>query len=103
MKIPHICNLCISAGDKFNEDGLCPKCQKAGEKAWNWKGNNVSYKVLHKWIRKYFSRPELCQSCNKKPPFDVANKSGKYLRDLSDWEWLCRKCHMKKDGRTKNK
>lgn len=30
---------------------------------------------------------------------DLANKSGKYLRDLSDWWYLCRKCHMTIDGR----
>lgn len=29
----------------------------------------------------------------------MANISGKYKTDLSDWEYLCRRCHMKKDGR----
>ncbi len=32
-------------------------------------------------------------------PLDLSNKSGKYKRDLIDWEWLCRRCHMIKDGR----
>lgn len=36
------------------------------------------------------------------PPLDVANISGKYQRDINDFEWLCRKCHMKKDGRINN-
>jgi len=32
-------------------------------------------------------------------PYDVANISGKYKRDIKDFEWLCRLCHMTKDGR----
>jgi len=34
------------------------------------------------------------------PPHDLANK-GTYDRKLKNWEWLCRKCHMIKDGRMK--
>jgi hypothetical protein len=66
-----------------------------------WKGDNVGYWALHEWVRKRFSKPELCQMCNKVPPRDLANKSGKYLRDLLDWEYLCHKCHMNKDGQMK--
>jgi len=29
---------------------------------------------------------------------DLANK-GIYDRNPDNWEWLCRKCHMTKDGR----
>lgn len=27
----------------------------------------------------------------------IANISKEYLRDFSDWFWLCRKCHAKYD------
>ena len=60
---------------------------------------NAGLKAIHAFIRIRFLKPKLCQHCHKKPPRDLANKSGKYLRDLSDWEWLCRKCHMLSDGR----
>jgi len=49
--------------------------------------------------KRKLTKPKLCQDCKKKPPYDLANISQEYKRDLSDWEWLCRKCHMKKDGR----
>ena len=34
-----------------------------------------------------------------KSPYDCANISGEYHRDVDDFEWLCRRCHMVKDGR----
>jgi hypothetical protein len=64
-----------------------------------WKGDKVGLTALHNWVRRRLLKPKLCQECGKKPPYDLANKSGKYLRDLSDWEYLCRSCHMIKDGR----
>ena len=57
---------------------------------------------LHARIKKRLPKPELCESCNKQPPYDLSNISGKYLEDLSDWEWICRRCHMRIDGRMKN-
>lgn len=59
----------------------------------------MKYWTLHRWVRKFKIKPDFCVSCNSVPPVDVANISGKYKEDLNDFEWLCRKCHMKKDGR----
>jgi len=67
-----------------------------------WKGDNVSYRSLHEWIENHKSKPKLCEECHKNPPFDLANISGKYLRDINDYRWLCRSCHMKSDGRLIN-
>ena len=63
--------------------------------------NNYSnnYGALHSWIKKRLSKPILCQNCNKRKAYDLANISQQYKRDLSDWNWLCRKCHMTKDNR----
>lgn len=66
-----------------------------------WKGENVGYLALHDWIKRRFPKPELCQKCQKNEPYDLANK-GIYSRDLNNWEWLCRKCHMESDGRMNN-
>lgn len=71
------------------------------EKNPMWKGDDVGYKCLHKWVRRHKPKPELCQECNLKPPHDLANISQEYKRDVNDFEWLCRACHMKKDGRLK--
>lgn len=73
--------------------------QKRGIKNPNWAGDSVGYNPLHVWIRKRIEKPKKCPSCNKTKPCDLANISQTYQRVISDWEWLCRKCHMKKDGR----
>jgi hypothetical protein len=62
----------------------------------------VKLHALHLRIKQRLPKPKLCEACNKKPPYDLANVSGKYLEDLSDWEWLCRRCHMRIDGRMNN-
>lgn len=67
-----------------------------------WKGDNVSYGALHDWVKWRLEKPDLCVRCETEKAFDLANISQQYKRDLSDWEWLCRKCHMEKDGRMKN-
>lgn len=72
----------------------------------NWKGGrrkpDNGYTKLHRWIRKNKPKSELCECCKKSKPHDLANISQEYKKDINDFEWLCRKCHMKKDGRMKN-
>ena len=64
-----------------------------------WKGDNVGYKQLHEWVRRRLPKPDICK-CGERKPIDLANK-GVYDRNLKNWEWLCRRCHMEKDGRLK--
>jgi len=73
--------------------------KKLGEKNPLWVGNAVKYRGLHRWIHNNKPRPERCEKCNDKPPYDVANISGEYKRDIADYQWLCRRCHMLSDGR----
>lgn len=73
-----------------------------GSRHPQWKGDNVGIDALHTYVRKRLPKPEKCQCCNDAPPYDLANISNEYKRDLDDWEWLCRKCHMTKDGRMNN-
>jgi hypothetical protein len=72
-----------------------------GNKNPNWKGDKVGYQSLHIWVTRYKPKPILCEKCEKKEPYDIANISGKYKREISDFKWLCRSCHMKEDGRLK--
>ena len=74
---------------------------KLSEKNPMWKGNNVGYQALHNWIKRRKPKPNLCEECKENKPSDLANVSGEYKRDINDFEWLCRRCHMKKDGRLK--
>lgn len=72
------------------------------EKNGMWKGNKVGYTALHNWIKRRLLKPEKCQNCHIETARDLANISNEYKRDLSDWWWLCRRCHMKIDGRIEN-
>ena len=72
-----------------------------GKENPSWKGNNLKYGGIHRRIKNELEKPKLCQSCNKIPPRDLANISQEYKLEKSDWEWLCRRCHMTKDGRMK--
>jgi len=67
-----------------------------------WKGDNVSYRSLHEYLVFHNNKPALCVKCQKKPPYDLANISGLYKRDINDYQWLCRRCHMISDGRLSN-
>lgn len=75
---------------------------RTGAKNPNWKGDNVSYNALHEYIKRHFPKTEKCQNCKNKKPYDLANISQEYKREIGDWKWLCRKCHMMEDGRMNN-
>ena len=69
----------------------------------NWKGDNVGLSPLHRWIKKNKLKPKTCEICEMNEPLDLANISGEYKRDINDYQWLCRKCHMESDGRMNNR
>ncbi len=75
---------------------------KTGDKNPMWEGDNVGYFPLHNWVRRHKLKPKFCERCGKNKPYDLANISGKYKRDINDFEWICRKCHMENDGRINN-
>lgn len=79
---------------KFNKKSL----SKLGSLNPQWKGDNVGYDKLHEWVKNRLLKPEICPKCKVRKAYDLANK-GVYNRDLNNWEWLCRLCHMKSDGR----
>jgi len=77
------------------------RSKNKAEKNGMWKGDSVGYFSLHKWVAKRIQKPDICPCCNINKPHDITNK-GVYDRNLDNWEWLCRKCHMTKDGRMDN-
>ncbi len=66
-----------------------------------------NYYPLHNWIKSRKPKSMFCEKCGKiTDKLDCSNISGKYLKDISDWRWLCRSCHKsydlnKLDGRLK--
>ena len=76
--------------------------KKLNELNPNWKGDDVGLINLHRWVERRKEKPQFCENCGKKAPYDLANISGEYKRDVDDFKWLCRSCHMKEDGRINN-
>src|SRR3990167_9071587 len=79
-----------------------PNFSRRNEKHSMWKGDEVGYHSLHSWIKRRKIKPKFCEQCKKKPPYDLANISQEYKRDINDFKWLCRRWHMIEDGRMKN-
>lgn len=63
-----------------------------------WRGDKVGRSALHGWVRRRITKPKFCVRCNMNKANDLSNNGHTYKRNLKDWEWLCRKCHVKKDG-----
>lgn len=63
----------------------------------NWKGENVGYRTLHRWVEKHLGKPNVCEKCGtsnlNKKKIHWANKDHKYKRNLKDWLRLCSSCH----------
>lgn len=94
------CRYLSQVGRQWNDkQKLRYSLKRRGANNPAWKGDNVTIKALHDWVKWWLPKTKKCQDCKKVPPYDLANISQKYKRDLADWEWLCRKCHMTKDGR----
>jgi len=61
------------------------------------KKNNPSYDALHEWVERWLGKSSICMFCGGNINLEWANKSGKYLREKSDWFRLCKKCHCRYD------
>jgi len=101
------CKDCIQYNARLRRRGLYISKGRKGinraEKNGMWRGDGVKYSGLHLWIKSHLKKPDCCQGCGEKTSkLDLANISQEYKRELNDWEWLCRRCHMNKDGRTGN-
>lgn len=67
-----------------------------------WKGDEVGYNSLHKWVIRWLGQPDTCEHCGKTglrgQQIHWANKSQEYKRDLTDWLRLCAQCHKNYDS-----
>lgn len=80
---------------------LHPEIIPRGDVHYAWKGDKVKYRALHTWVQKQLGVPDRCHKCKRSGlsgrKIQWANKSGKYLRKLSDWIRLCVSCHKSYD------
>lgn len=106
---------CKSCGKKLSirhtKYNLCQKCIgkskehlqilsinhlniNTGNENANWKGDDVSYRNLHRWVERYLGKAEKCNECGKDSGrIHWSNKDHKYKRNLNDWTSLCPSCH----------
>ena len=113
-KIKKICIVCkrkfkITSGEEKRGRKCCswncwlkrqPFIIARGEKSWNWKGDKVGRCALHEWVETKLGKPNFCECCKKtnQKIYDWSNISGKYKRDIFDWQRLCRRCHKRYDN-----
>jgi hypothetical protein len=79
----------------------CKSCERTrnpgsilGDKHHIWKGDKMSYSGLHQWVRKYLPIPDLCENPGcQNPPHDLANVTGIYNIDFSNWKYFCKSCY----------
>lgn len=77
------------------------KLENRNKKHHNWKGDNASVKAIHVWVKRRKIKPKSCDKCNKIKRLDLSNNGHTYRRNLTDYEWLCRSCHLLKDRHCK--
>lgn len=68
-----------------------------------WKGENIAYSTLHRWLARVAVKTGACSVCGRSDrSTDWANLSGEYRRDAADFVEMCRSCHRRFDiGRRK--
>jgi hypothetical protein len=73
--------------------------KRIGSENNKWKGDDVGYGGLHKWVYRQLGKPIYCSNnaTHKAPLYFWANLSGEYKRDIDDWHSLCPSCN-KTDG-----
>jgi len=85
-----------------------PMFGKFGEEHPHYKDGVGLYTNIHIWINKYFIKPKLCEICGKPEYYDEeygkmwwSNKTGKLIRDRSNWQYIHVKCHREYDYKNK--
>lgn len=77
-----------------------------GKNSAVWKGDDVKYRSLHKWVERQLGQPRFCEDCGNRElnhrQYHWANVSGNYKRIINDWRRLCVKCHKAFDSRVKS-
>lgn len=85
----------------FGKDNYFSKVKFKGNDHARWKGDEVGYDALHRWLYREFGASMVCEICGIEKQSNRhihwANKSGNYIRKRSDWLRLCAKCHYHYD------
>lgn len=88
----------LNIGRKCTEDSKIKKRialigRFTKEKNTHWKGSNVGYTAIHKWIRENYGSASKCVNGHIGKRYYWANISGEYKRDVDDYHQLCGRCN----------
>lgn len=64
-----------------------------------WKGDEVGYRGIHKWVNRWKGDSNICEHCGTTTAkkYEWSNIDHKYRRVLEDYIRLCTRCHRKYD------
>ena len=63
-----------------------------------WMGDNVGYLGVHEYLKRHFPHKGVCEECGKNAKrIELANITGKYIRNISHYRYLCVSCHRRLD------
>lgn len=88
-------------GVRANPTTEFKKGEMVGASNPKWKGDAVRYDTLHNWVKRRLGKAIRCEKgkgAEHRSPFQWANKSREYKRDLEDWVQLCCRCHIRYDS-----
>jgi hypothetical protein len=80
---------------KINTNQICDRNP-------NWKGDQVSYKGIHRWVENNFGKAKdficaLCHGTSGSTKMNWMNLDHKYTRNKEKWIPACKKCHSQYD------
>lgn len=55
--------------------------------------NESKYVMIHRWVRRIYGEPKLCERCGSVKKIQWSNKDHKYNNIKNNWQQLCPKCH----------
>lgn len=83
---------------KYREVNREKLLKQASESAKKYQSKNKgywdNYNLIHQWVRRHKRKPKICCICNERRKLELANISGEYKRDIKDFLYVCKKCHI---------
>ena len=88
-------NYCYWAGKKLSKEHVKKISDWHKKNKMFWKGDDVGYHGVHKWIQKELGKASKCELCDgsRSKNYQWSNKDHKYKRDVNDYWQLCSSCH----------
>ena len=97
------CKDCKNAKDRKHQHENQEKKKEVQDK-WKLKVMensplNITYSAIHRYMRENYEAPRNCQICHERKEVELANITGIYSRDIKDYMWLCKQCHISFDSK----